>query len=149
MKRYFYCLVLLCLAASCDRGGGFEAEYGKQTLDEVSHGMIVLGDRLKDPYTVENMQDAVASLYPTKGRTVLAPTDIYVRFLPRNNDEYDRLVDLGVEMIDHPLDYQIVEEGDYYHDPSLSEDTITWQYAVVNAKFQFPYGIRYEVIDKC
>ena len=149
MKRYFYCLVLLCLAASCDRGVGPEAEYGTQTLDEVSHGMIVLGDRLKDPYTVENMEDAVASLYPTKGRTALKPTDIYVRFLPRNNDEYDRLVTLGEEMVDHPLDYQIVQEGDYYHDPSLAEDTITWQYAVVDAKFQFPYGIRYEVIDNC
>ncbi len=149
MKRYFYCLVLLCLFASCDRGGGLEPEYGTQALDEVSHGMIVLGERLNDPYTVENMQDAVASLYPTKGRTPLSPTNIYVRFLPRNNDEYDRLVTLGVEMIDHPLDYQIVQEGDYYHDPSLAEDTITWQYAVVDAKFQFPYGIRYEVIDEC
>jgi len=149
MKRYLFCLALLCLFASCDRGADPETEYGLQSLGEVSHGMIVLGDRLRDPYTVENMQDAVAALYPTKAREVLHATDLYVRFLPRNNDEYDRLADLGVEMVDHPLDFQIVREGDYYHDPELAEDTITWQYAVVDAKFQFPYGIRYEVIDHC
>ena len=126
MKRYLYCLALLCLFASCDRGADPETEYGMQSLGEVSHGMIVLGDRLRDPYTVENMQDAVAALYPTKGRAVLHPTDLYVRFLPRNNDEYDRLAGLGVEMVDHPLDFQIVQEGDYYHDPELAEDTITW-----------------------
>ena len=112
--------------------------------------MIVLGNKLDDPYTVDNMTKALASVYPTKaGRTDIRPSDIYVRFLPADEDQYKRLQELGVEMLDHPMDYEILREGDYYHDPSVDEDKITWQYAVVSPSFQFPEGIPYEVLDEC
>ena len=120
------------------------------TADSVPHDMIVLGDKLEDPYSVDNVIEALSSLYPTKaGRVDIKPTDIYVRFLPEDEEEYDRLVSLGILLIDHPIDYQVVREGDYYHDPSLEEDRITWQYAVVKPDFEFPEGIRHEVLDQC
>ena len=117
---------------------------------EFSHEMIVLGDRLEDPYALDNMSAALQSLYPTKARRIdLAPTDVYVRILPSSEEEYDMLDSLGVMMIDHPLDHKILKDGDYYHDPSIPEDCITWQYAVVKSNFSFPDGIRYEKIDDC
>ena len=120
------------------------------TADSVPHDMIVLGDKLEDPYSVDNVIEALSSLYPTKaGRVDIKPTDIYVRFLPEDEEEYDRLVSLGILLIDHPIDYQVVREGDYYHDPSLEEDRITWQYAVVKPDFEFPEGISHEVLDQC
>jgi len=120
------------------------------TADTVPHDMIVLGNQLEDPYSVDNVIEAVSVLYPTRaGRVDIKPTDLYVRFLPRTEDEYDRLVALGLQLIDHPLDFEIVREGDYYHDPSLDEDAITWQYAVVSTDFSFPDGIKHEVLDKC
>ena len=118
--------------------------------DSVPHDMIVLGDKLEDPYSVDNVIEAVSVLYPTRaGRIDIKPTDLYVRFLPRTEDEYNRLVSLGLLLIDHPIDYEVVREGDYYHDPSLDEDRITWQYAVVKPDFDFPEGIRHEVLDQC
>ena len=120
------------------------------TADSVPHDMIVFGDKLEDPYSVDNVIEALSSLYPTKaGRVDIKPTDIYVRFLPEDEEEYDRLVSLGILLIDHPIDYQVVREGDYYHDPSLEEDRITWQYAVVKPDFEFPEGISHEVLDQC
>ncbi|MBO5420023.1 MAG: hypothetical protein J6A22_08070 [Bacteroidales bacterium] len=120
-------------------------EYGRN----LSHEKIVLGERLENPYKTENMRRALSSLYPTKAEhAVIQTTDLYVRFLPADQSEYELLDSLGLEMVDHPLDYSIAVEGDWYHDPDISEDSMTWQYAVVPKDFVFP-DVRYEVIDEC
>lgn len=114
------------------------------------HGMMVLGDRLDDPYSIENVSAAIASLYPTRAdRVVVDPTDIYVRFLPENGEQYAILENLGLTLFDYPVDYEILRDGDYYHDPSIDEDSITWQYTLVPVGFDFPDGIRYEILHEC
>ena len=126
-------------------------DWNRPVTDEegFSHEQIVLGEQLPDPYSVENMTKALENVHPNSGRTALEPTDFYVRFLPRDAGQMSRLLDLGLELLDHPLDYRIVREGDWYHDPELPEDAITWQYAVVPVDFEFPKGIRYERLDDC
>ena len=139
---------LALLPAACQRDGG--GPDVPETAVPVEHGLIVLGERLDDPYTVENVNRALRSLYPTRAERVdVNPTDLYVRFLPGDEAAYERLTGLGVQMTDHPLDYRIVREGDYYHDPALDEEAITWQYAVVPHDFVFPEDIPYELIDRC
>ena len=116
----------------------------------VAHGMIVLGERLEDPYSVENMTKALKSLYPTKASIVeLEATDHYVRLLPRDYKDIQALEAMGVKMLDHPMDYKILQEGDYYHDPQIEENSITWQYAVVPPDFEAPQGIECELLHKC
>ena len=111
--------------------------------------MIVLGDRLENPYKTENITKALESLYPTKAdRVDVRTTNLYVRFLPADDREYRRLEDMGIIMTDHPLDYAIAVEGDWYHDPEVPDEDVTWQYAVVPHDFDFP-DIRYEIIDEC
>jgi hypothetical protein len=120
------------------------------TDEVVAHGMMVLGRQLEDPYSVSNITRALASLYPTRaGEIDVSETDLYVRFLPASQEQYDKLESLGVEMLDHPVDFEIIREGDYYHDPSIAAGDITWQYAVVSPDFDFPEEIRYEVLDHC
>ncbi|MCQ2156535.1 MAG: hypothetical protein MJY57_04990 [Bacteroidales bacterium] len=146
-----YCLTLAAsflMLAACEKEG--VGVSGAGSPEDDGHGCIVLGDRLEDPYTVENMTKAFASLYGSKGdRTEVEMTDHYVRFLPSSEEDCRMLEDLGVEMLDHPMDYEIIREGDYYHDPSIPDEEITWQYAVVPAGFKFPSSIRYELIDEC
>ena len=116
---------------------------------DLSHDMIVLGDRLENPYKTENITKALNALYPTKAdRVDVRTTNLYVRFLPADDSEYRRLEKLGIVMVDHPLDYDIVVEGDWYHDPEVPQEEVTWQYAVVPHDFAFP-NIRYEIIDEC
>lgn len=123
---------------------------GNETTGGLSHEMIVLGDKLEDPYSVENMTRAYESLYPTKaGRNPLPTTDLYVRFLPCDDAQMKELESLGLTLLDHPVDFEIVKEGDYYHDPEVEEGAITWQYAVVDKDFEFPEGIRCEILDNC
>ena len=124
---------------------GIDYSYGK----DLTHEMIVLGDRLENPYKTENMRKALKSLYPTKAdRVDLRTTNLYVRFLPADEQEYDALTAAGVLLLDHPLDYDILVDGDWYHDPQVPYGNITWQYAVVPEDFDFP-DIRHEVIDEC
>ena len=148
MKKYLLLLLASALTASCvDREPD---ELGKVDAYTVSHDMIVLGERLEDPYSVSNMTRALVNLYGTRAsRIIVAPSDVYVRFLPSTAEDLDILRRKGLELTDHPLDYSILVDGDYYQDPEIPEDRITWQYAVVKPDFVFPDNIRYEVLDEC
>lgn len=144
-------MVLLAMTfMACSKDGhspmrGVDYDYGR----DLSHDMIVLGDRLENPYKTENITKALESLYPTKAdRVDVRTTNLYVRFLPADEQEYRTLEDMGLIMSDHPLDYDIVVDGDWYHDPEIPDDEVTWQYSVVPHDFVFP-DIRHEIIDEC
>lgn len=144
-------MALLALAImSCSKEGvgsdrNLNYEYGRN----IPHDMIVLGDRLDNPYTTENMTKALNALYPTKAdRVDVKTTNLYVRFLPSDEAEYEELKGMTSFLMDHPLDYDIAVEGDWYHDPDVPDGSVTWQYAVVPRDFKFP-DIRYELIDEC
>lgn len=141
---------VMAMVWSCSDKASPDLPVLRETEEGTEHEMIVLGEQLEDPYSVENISKAVASLYPAlaPGYSVTT-TDLYVRFLPENDEEFARLEELGVLLLDHPVDYEIIREGDYYHDPQIPEDDITWQYAVVGNDFEFPEGIRYEILEKC
>ena len=122
-----------------------DADYGRH----LKHETIVLGKRLENPYKTENITKSLQELYPTKaGRIEVSTTDLYVRFLPEDGAQVEMLEEMGVHLTDHPLDYEIVEEGDWYHDPEVPDGQVTWQYAVVPYDFEFP-DMEYEIIDEC
>ena len=153
MKWFFKMMLPALVLVSCSKEGGSLVEVDpvstKEKVEVVSHEKMELGRRLENPYSVGNVEAALASLYPTRASVSVPVSDYYVRFLPKDTDEFNALSDLGVEMLDHPMDREILRDGDYYHDPSVPEDEITWQYAVVPSGFEFPDGIRYEILDKC
>ena len=142
-------LVPLCTLVACT-GDDVPGGKSRQGEDELFHEMIQLGEKLDDPYTVENMRNALAVVYPTRsGRVDISVTDYYVRFLPRTEAQLESLLARGLDLTDHPVDYRILREGDYYHDPAVDEEEITWQYTVVGKDFDFPDDITYEILDEC
>ena len=139
----------LLVAASC----------GKETTDPyrwtdfdygegLGHGEIVLGSQLDNPYTTENQRAAFTKVYPAQSREEVQTTNLYVRFRPHNEAEYMMIEELGLVLTDHPLDYEILRDGDWYHDPMIPEDEYTWLYAVVDKDFDFK-GVDYELLDEC
>ena len=150
MKRLAFVLPLLAaLLQGCSKNG---PDASDTVIDDgtLPHGMIVLGEQLEDPYSVRNIKKAIASLYPTRAGSVdVSATHFYVRFLPRDGADFEVLDSLGVDLLDHPVDYRVVKEGDWYHDPDIPEGEITWQYAVVPPGFVFPEDIPHEVLDEC
>ena len=150
MRGRFTVVLMILMMMSCSKEGtvperGINYEYGQ----DLTHEMIVLGDRLENPYKTENITKALHSLYPTKAdRVDVKTTNLYVRFLPEDDAEYDMLTAAGLQLVDHPLDYDILVDGDWYHDPEVPEGDVTWQYAVVDPDFDFP-PVKYEIIDEC
>ena len=107
---------------------------------------VILGNQLPNPYTVPNMQQAHNILYGP-GQTLTANYK-YVRFKPANADELGILEDNeDLELQDYPMDYAVVQDGDYYQDPNVGSEDISWLYAVVPVNYQPPSGIQYQILS--
>lgn len=149
MKRLIQ-FSLTALLAVCCTGSVLDVPDETPVDPEVDHDQIVLGKQLDDPYSIGNMEKALASLYPTKAaRNPVVTTHRYVRFLPSDDRQLQMLETLGIELVDHPLDYEVVKDGDWYHDPTIPEDEVTWQYAVVRNDEKLPSFLHYEVLHEC
>ena len=116
----------------------------------------ILGQKLENPYTLRNMRRAFKKLVTssdTNNNTlnVVSPvrlTHKYIRFLPKDTIEYDRLVrDTVLKLYNTPLDYEIAKQGNYYHDPTVKNNLYTWLYASVPANYTFVQGIQYQFLD--
>ena len=123
----------------------------EESIAQAFGDSIVLGERLNNPYSVQNMQAAYNQVRSTRGAMddfTLQPNLLYVRFLPKDSADVAFLQECGLELFDYPLDYDIVVMGNSYHDPSLPDTAFTWQYTCVKPDFIFP-DMTYEVIEEC
>ena len=139
MKEIYlhFCLLLAFIVAGCEKSSTDVPEPQKeQQFGEVT----VLGSRLNNPYALANMQ-AVS-------KKTLEANCLYVRFLPKDDRDIYLLQMKEIHLYDYPLDYELAVIGRSYHDPSLSEDAITWLYAAVPSDFEFP-DVQYEILEKC
>ncbi|MBU3744115.1 MAG: hypothetical protein FGM61_06135 [Sediminibacterium sp.] len=78
----------------------------------------------------------------------IRPTHNYVRFAPQNLEQLNELVTIGFELFDVPLTYEVLEEGDFYQDPSIPANEITYQYTLVPYGFPIPSNIPYVILDE-
>ena len=139
MKRYhlLFCAILPLIIAGCEKSSTDVPEpQQEQQFGEVT----VLGNKLNNPYALANMQ-AVS-------KKTLEANCLYVRFLPKDDRDIYLLQMKEIHLYDYPLDYELAVIGRSYHDPSLSEDAITWQYTTVPVDYKFP-NVKYEVLDSC
>ncbi len=121
-------------------------------ISYVEGSNTILGERKKNPYTVENMTTAWHNLanqgISTHSNASVYVSHFYVKFSPRNSEEYEILHDdTTLAFSDYPIESEIVQNGDYYHDPSLDDSIPTYQYTAVPIDYKFPEGIEYEILD--
>ena len=121
-----------------------------------SRSQTKLGKKLENPYSIPTMNKAyktVKAKFTSLPIITIKANYRYVRFLPKDRTEFDLLFSLENEdfiLFDYPLDYEITEYGDYYHDPSISVDKPTWLYTVVPINYTKPIAIKdiqYQVLD--
>ena len=119
-----------------------------------SDGMMQLGRKLENPYSLENMRRAL-NLLPAESRSGFSvediqPTHLYVKFKPKNVDELDAMLwsDSSLDFYDHPLDYEVVSSGRYYHDPSLPEGVPTYYYVSIPVGHPIPEVCEYEILEE-
>lgn len=124
-------------------GGGGNTEPSFEDFETPT----ILGNRLVNPYSIQNMTTAFQLMGSSLTPNV---TDLYVRFKPANFAELDALDDsLDLELQDYPMDYEVLQYGDYYIEPAQTDqEEIPWLYTVVPANYQFPQGIQHQVIEQ-
>lgn len=114
--------------------------------DSVLRPTILGYHLINHPYSLANMQQAYINLYGSASGVSL--TNKYVRFKPSNPQQLSVLDSLDIEFSDHPLDYDVVQTGDYYDDGVTPAEEIPWLYAVVDINFTPPAGITYEELEQ-
>ena len=106
--------------------------------------MTVLGGKRVNPFTVEVMNQAYINLYKMKGN--LPVTHLYIKISPQQNDDLKKLDELGINFYDYPLEYEVLQMGEYYQDPSIPSDQPTFLYAVIKPDVYIP--VANEVVAK-
>ena len=113
--------------------------------------MIKLGKQLENPYSVENMRLAWANIKSSTSHARvynfdIEPTDLYVRFYPKNEKELNLLEADSLFLFDYPLDYEILNQGSYYVDSTGNQEG-KWYYTSVPIDYTFP-NIEYEILEE-
>ena len=84
---------------------------------------LVLGKKLEIPYKlaiVEKSQNTLKSKNKNYKPIKIEENYYYVRLLPKNEEEYDMInSDSTINTFDHPLDYEIIKQGNKYKDPQF------------------------------
>jgi hypothetical protein len=142
---------LLIVVVSCQKNEE-SLKTSRYLTDKEMEGMIKLGKKLDNPYSVENMQKAWKNLQATNSNARTSDVEIttthyYLRFKPKNEEELSLLkLDTTLIIYDYPLDYEITELGNFYHDPSIPIDQPTYKYCAVTIDKQLPLGVEYELL---
>jgi len=80
---------------------------------------------------------------------VITTTHYYVKFKPQNTDELKLLeADTTLILYDYPLDYEIIQMGEYYHDPEVPITQPTYQYASVKVNQELTTAVAYEILSE-
>jgi hypothetical protein len=119
----------------------------QQYLDSFDHPTI-LGEKIDNPYTINNMTEAFRRVKGSYPKIPLPVTHLYVKFSPSNYRELDRLEKENIELFDYPLDQKLISEGDYYTAPGKNIEDLPDYYAVVPADYPFPPGLSHVAIEK-
>lgn len=104
-------------------------------------------DTLPNPYRLSVMQKVYDdySLTPIE----LEPTDLYVRFMPRDTVQMRILTkDYNLELFEYPMNI-VLQEGDEYINPDIPETDFAWVYTTVKPDFDFPSDIPYIILQEC
>ena len=119
---------------------------GMFTADSILKATI-LGNKLNGyPYSVSAMQLAAQQVLGTSAG--VGVNGWYMRFKPQTSEQLKALEDNDIDLFDYPLDYELVQEGDYYDDGSTPPETIPWLYAVVPVNFVTPAGITSQLLQQ-
>ncbi len=101
------------------------------------------------------MQQAVNFINQNTTRTryrgrVITPTHYYVKFTPQNEDDLLKLDSLDkrddLVLFNFPLDYEIIEEGNYLERSDAREIKYSPVYTTIPVNFSLPPGLSYEIL---
>jgi len=122
----------------------FDIKDSKGNNTKSERGKTILGIKRNNPFTITNMATAHNILYSTS-ISEMPTTDLYVKFTPNSIEELKALYATDGIFYDYPLEYEVLEMGDYYQE--LSADEFPILYTVVKPDFELAHASHYTVVD--
>lgn len=121
-------------------------------IGEIPESILLLGEKLENPYKTQNMDKALKSLKSKGKRTPLDEIEtnyLYVRFLPKTNEEYNAINgDSTIDTYEYPLDYEIAKAGNKYQDKDLKNEKFSWIYCAIPIEKTFDKNIKMEILEE-
>jgi hypothetical protein len=174
MKRPYLLLFIATLSIfiACKKENQYSESASKPESSKTSHkapnanaitsegneGMMEFAEPTPNPYTLENMQQALDQLTAeaNAGEISFDPymfniraTHKYIVFKPTNDEDYETLIDdTTLILFDYPLDRKIIKGGTYYKDPEVQEGQPNYQWTCVPIEKQIDIGVHYEVLTE-
>ena len=168
-RRIIFAIVGLLLLVSCEERSSEllvenESVNSNQEYVNNEHALnelqpVILGEKLNNPFSVENMQLALDSLMSKPNELEEAgvtnrsascveiyPTDWYICFKVDSTQFNKLILDTTLTLSQIPLDYEIIQEGDYLEE--FQESDIKTLYTVVKPGYINPDGIDFEVLEE-
>lgn len=133
-----------------------EGDEGYSSVNVISS--TIVSNPAQDPYSVENMSEALRKTALTKSRSAtdsaeasqlsFEPNYLYVRFLAEGKKGAYELkkYDSSLVLFKHPLDYKPIKKPVVYKDPSLPDSIIPY-FATVPVDYEFG-PTKYEIIKE-
>ena len=167
VRRFCVTILGLLLLISCeDRGKDLSTKsdstsFTQETSTNLEEKLtpVVLGEKMENPFSVENMQLALNSLLEKpdelEGAGVskrnaevieITPTDWYICFKVDSAQFNTLTSDTTLSLTQIPLDYEIEQQGDYLEEFQNSE--IKKLYTVVKPGYTNPNGIEFEILEE-
>lgn len=125
------------------------------TTGEGAEGIMEFAPQTPNPYTIENMQEALIELQNQDSISCdlalfnIRVTHKYVKFKPQDSIQMGILLqDTSLILFDYPLDRKIIKGGTYYRDPSVPDGQLNYQWACVSVEKELPSGVPFDEISK-
>lgn len=168
-RRIIFAIVGLLLLVSCEERSSEllvenESVNSNQEYVNNEHALnelqpVILGEKLENPFSVENMQLALDSLMSKPNELEEAgvtnrsascveiyPTDWYICFKVDSTQFNTLISDTTLSFSQVPLDYEVIQEGDYLEE--FQQSDIKTLYTVVKPGYENPDGIDFEIIEE-
>ncbi|MCA6467431.1 MAG: hypothetical protein IM552_05445 [Chitinophagaceae bacterium] len=142
---------------------GCKKNYDFQPTPKKNIPTTVIGSEAVNPFSFSTVKKALEILRNKKRETGvttmsenqtmrsledITPSHKYVRFAPVDVEQLTQLLDAGLELFDVPLMSEIIQEGEFYQDPSIPSDQITYQYTLFPYDYTLPGNIPYVILDE-
>lgn len=149
-------MLCACSEMSNPQVSDFEGNEAHSSVNVISS--TVVSDPAQDPYSVENMSEALRKTALAKSRSAedsadaiqlsFEPNYLYVRFLAEGKKGAYELkqYDSSLVLFKHPLDYKPIKKPVVYKDPLLP-DSIIPLFATVPVDYKFG-PTKYEIIKE-
>lgn len=167
MKKTFILLLLatLTLFVACTKEQVIPQENAREESVEILHlnGMVIKAIKRTNPYTVDNMRKAYATLISNETKSGGNEEDYfnpdidleancrYIRIQADSTTNMEMLDRLGIELFAIPMDYEVIESEEEDEGGETCEEapTVMSFYTSVPADFIFPDWLEYEVLADC